>query len=957
MKHKHLLLFSSLLVLGSLKTEDMTVKASEQTATEATDQATIQTPTPELENSPQSATTATPNPDVAPSDSSVADEDQTLSSKDETVETSGSADANQVAKPVTDEQATPSEPAPTPEPEEVAETAVVTETVSPQQPSSGQGTETVPTEATASPSENEATPSATDTDTPVTPPQNEETLSSETETKSGHIRIEPVRPISEVENQTPIPYKIRVDNMGEAQKLIAESPEVTEVLIGEDNNQAILRKDEQGFTKNLDLKGWSLYFDNNIPVTAFYKETDDDISSATTKAIETALHYNTERDGKTLKTSDKWIGVDLPSNKTFNSNQTIKLLKGVAYLNGNGSTLNADATEITKDGTQAVISFETGSYDASIKNFNINMLNTDKLRAIKAEGTRNTQIENNTIQNANYNAILVSAADRGTSDVKIINNSIQATPGEKGYDKPFNAIDIAGAPVDVMTKGKYDPEKVAVLTTDPYLKQLYRKAVTDANQSNTSIFWHLYVKGAGKVLDPHSSKTAKNITVSGNHISGGRYGISLSYVSDSQIRGNSVTKNARNISVQNHNYRNKIENNFLTEALSTGILLGYKSSQNTVHANRISSSQFSGQAPIVVDQGSNHNTISENYIESGGTGSNWLLYAGSDVSGTQFINNVASGKVNKSAVGIEAIWDYHTSGKDIASYTTTSDGKVVSDVRFGQLHYNGGNGNTDQVTVRGNLIAPEVTSKKVPVAYFSASSSKGWNQSSYSQRNITGHLTNLTSDNNLVVGQKDQDYHQLIREHENGAQVNGSATVGGFKEEGVSTIRNQVVYTTVNYNLKPSEEQVTLLATGDHIQLGGNNLNNTLKGNLGSDTINALSGDDILDGGYGNDLLTGGEGADRYTLTSQLHKTDNVDTISDFNSNQGDKLYLASEIFGNLDGNWLATSRSAINEQSRILYENGNLYFLEGTSSNLSETHFAILTGQPHLNQADFIAQ
>ncbi|HLO78410.1 MAG TPA: calcium-binding protein [Magnetospirillum sp.] len=77
--------------------------------------------------------------------------------------------------------------------------------------------------------------------------------------------------------------------------------------------------------------------------------------------------------------------------------------------------------------------------------------------------------------------------------------------------------------------------------------------------------------------------------------------------------------------------------------------------------------------------------------------------------------------------------------------------------------------------------------------------------------------------------------------------------------------------------------------------LTGNAVANQLVGNAGDDTLVGGAGNDTLTGGIGADRLTGGAGADNFRFTGPV---DAGDTITDFNSKQGDKLVLTSANFG-----------------------------------------------------------
>ena len=66
--------------------------------------------------------------------------------------------------------------------------------------------------------------------------------------------------------------------------------------------------------------------------------------------------------------------------------------------------------------------------------------------------------------------------------------------------------------------------------------------------------------------------------------------------------------------------------------------------------------------------------------------------------------------------------------------------------------------------------------------------------------------------------------------------------------------------------------------------------NDDLRGTSFADEIYGGKGDDIIYGGAGADILFGGAGADQFIIkTSEL---DTVDTIKDFNPNEGDTIIL-----------------------------------------------------------------
>ncbi len=80
--------------------------------------------------------------------------------------------------------------------------------------------------------------------------------------------------------------------------------------------------------------------------------------------------------------------------------------------------------------------------------------------------------------------------------------------------------------------------------------------------------------------------------------------------------------------------------------------------------------------------------------------------------------------------------------------------------------------------------------------------------------------------------------------------------------------------------------------TGDDVLYGGVG-SDVLYGGDGADTLNGGDGDDLLYGGAGVDTMTGGNGVDKFVfeLSSAFI---NIDTITDFNTSDGDALDLSS---------------------------------------------------------------
>ncbi len=81
--------------------------------------------------------------------------------------------------------------------------------------------------------------------------------------------------------------------------------------------------------------------------------------------------------------------------------------------------------------------------------------------------------------------------------------------------------------------------------------------------------------------------------------------------------------------------------------------------------------------------------------------------------------------------------------------------------------------------------------------------------------------------------------------------------------------------------------------TGTDI-VSGDAGNDTLEGGKGTDSLEGGVGDDFLSGGRGNDVLTGGTGADDFFFWFNADGTYGIDTLTDFNRDEGDRIVLAA---------------------------------------------------------------
>jgi Ca2+-binding RTX toxin-like protein len=110
----------------------------------------------------------------------------------------------------------------------------------------------------------------------------------------------------------------------------------------------------------------------------------------------------------------------------------------------------------------------------------------------------------------------------------------------------------------------------------------------------------------------------------------------------------------------------------------------------------------------------------------------------------------------------------------------------------------------------------------------------------------------------------------------------------------------------------------------------------------------------------GSDVLTGGNGADIFVFSSVTHSpgTNARDTITDFNSAQGDKIDLSQ-----IDANALVADRQpfvfigseafSATATAQLRFEGGILY--GSTNANTTPEFSIALTGVSSLQASDFI--
>ncbi|MEH2246169.1 beta strand repeat-containing protein [Nostoc sp.] len=179
-----------------------------------------------------------------------------------------------------------------------------------------------------------------------------------------------------------------------------------------------------------------------------------------------------------------------------------------------------------------------------------------------------------------------------------------------------------------------------------------------------------------------------------------------------------------------------------------------------------------------------------------------------------------------------------------------------------------------------------------------------------------------------------------------------------------------------------NKNTVTFLNDLNNNIIGFDNSNDVINGQGGNDIINGLSGDDTLRGGSGNDtligdagndILVGGAGADRFLYNTNAAFNGSaigLDTISDFNSSQGDKIVLDKTTFSAITSaagtgfskkSDFQITNSAGTSTAKIVYDpfRGQLFYNEnGSAAGFgSGGQFATLRGAPTLTASDFVLE
>ena len=678
-----------------------------------------------------------------------------------------------------------------------------------------------------------------------------------------------------------------VADLGAAKTAIAANPTLQNLIISDGDHHALLQKNSTGYSDGMP-PGWTLTCKNHIPAVAFHNGGAD-LAPALNAAAQAA---------KTLQ-----LGIELPAQREYQLGSQIVLENGVPYLHGNGSTL-----AVQNSVNEAALKLPNGASQGEISGLTLNMNAAPGVHGILGYDLHDYRIHDNHILHLGQRpghpgyGITVYSGSGHTENITVENNHISAKPSNGAHAH-------ADAPVGIAFNGAQQPGNPQ-----------WRDAKAPV--------WRQYVED-GTVAEADPSRTIKHITVRGNQVSGTYYSVAFSTVSDSEISGNHLHHNTRNISLQDRSNHNTVRDNILTDAHSSAIHIAYASSDNHIENNHIMTTRAGGQAILQAYQGSKNNHYHNNHIDVAHDATTNFMYTATDSSGTTYRDNIASGRVSRASIGAESIWDKAGAGDEKSAYGNNMQDPNLYD---GDITHGGGHGALTGLTIIGNILAPEPTFAGAPITYLGADSSHGL----HGDKTLHGDLDATLNDNTWLGA----DGREAIRQHQSGDSHIHLHGNGITHADGTTYHHGTTAYSIGDYTL--ANDETTLYLLGTHATSGsGNSGDNQLYGNAQTNRLSGGAGNDHLDGGYGADTLTGGAGADTFTFASLLDGK-NIDTITDFNAGEGDKIALNQAVFGRLGDNWYAAAGQHITHTTRVYQQGDTLYHdPDGSGSAYSATAFA----------------
>ena len=240
-------------------------------------------------------------------------------------------------------------------------------------------------------------------------------------------------------------------------------------------------------------------------------------------------------------------------------------------------------------------------------------------------------------------------------NVQIINNVV--VNGTSGFASDYAGIyvpsfetSVAGTH-DVLIQGNYveSDETTSVVAGADGIA--VTGTYTVAPYINITEKW----KGAFEL--PTTVNPAYNISVVGNVVLGGYYGISFVETRYSNISSNLVINNIRNISQQSNCLGNLVEGNYCREANSSGLNGGFGMVDCTIRDNKIYSTRAQGEGLLNTYIGCSRNVFENNHTFTTTLNPSYHAYCGIHCADNVFKNNVFSGTCGQAYIAVESAWD------------------------------------------------------------------------------------------------------------------------------------------------------------------------------------------------------------------------------------------------------------------------------------------------------------
>ncbi|WP_244925083.1 NosD domain-containing protein [Actinomyces bowdenii] len=676
-------------------------------------------------------------------------------------------------------------------------------------------------------------------------------------------------------------------------------------------------------------------FTEVVPLIAL--DTGADAAQALNRAIELA--------------AAKGAGVRLGAGQRYALRAGVTLPDEVPFLDGAGAVLDVAIPGGTKEAPVNALTLATGSSGTSMTNLTLDLSGSPLTRGIHGDAISDTTISGIRILGSTYLGISLAADAGPLRGNTIRGNRIQGPIGTPELKGQTTAIQV--------TSARQDPDDRFAGSASPVWDRYTTDGTTSPNRYENS-----------------------RLTITGNVIEGGYYGIGLFGVSDSTISRNTVGSTVRSISMQDRSCRNTVEANYLSDSKSSSVHLAYGSDSNTVVGNTVVTHRATGQGLLQAYQSSQSNTFSGNRVSVvGPTRPSWVLYAATGSNATTFTGNVVDGSANHAFIAVESIWDGTSAASNLPAgvkrnpWSYMHQGKLPSPVDRNPVAYHGGRGDLEGVSVQGNILVD--SGRSMPLVYAGAEASRG----RHGKESLVGNITGLRVSGNSVVGGAAQ---QVVT-HEGTVAGTGTGRVSGDLSVGTThtgpralsggegndafaidspqdTITDaggtDTAYSTFSTAVPRGIESLSLLGGGP-LEAAGDEGANTLTGNPGDNTLRGGGGDDVLRGGEGSDTLNGGAGADTFAfdaiLTVEGPKAADrgADTITDFTPGQ-DRIALSTTVFGELEGQWFAQA-GATTLATRVIQDEGTLYLdPDGSGGAYQPVAFARLSGGGALSAGDF---